>query len=232
MADSLTPPEPTGEHPRRKPSIKPRWYREVVRSPLISDSVRVLLLVLHEDMAADGFVSVPRKQLAARLGKDPRRIAERIEQAVAAGLLFRLRAGQPGVTAEYRATFPGGRTERVRPSSSKPIERLTKSKDGADDRPTSDEDGADVRMVRIAAPIEVRTSASTPHAQHGADDPPANHSATLRSQRDGSTSELLSDEVEVDASPEEVAAIRSAALRFAERCGVEDVPLIRGRVVA
>lgn len=49
----------------------------------------------------------------------------------------------------------------------------------------------------------------------------------------GSTSEDLY-EVEVDASPEEIEAIRSAALRFAERCGVDPttVPLVRARGAA
>lgn len=192
-----------------RPPIKGRWYREVLRSPLISDSVRVLLIALHDDMQADGFVSVPRKQLAARLGKNPRRISERFEQAVAAGFLGRVRAGQPTVTAEYRAMLPNANAERVRPSSSKPIERLMqpapaeeKAEGDADGRTIPPALGADVRTVRIAAPMEVRTTAPLPHAQLGADDPPANHSASLRFQRSGATSELPSSPAQSKRSAE------------------------------
>lgn len=218
-----------------KPPLKARWYPEVLRSPLISDSVRVLLIALHDDMNADGFVSVPRKQLAVRLGKTPRRVAERFEQAVAAGFLDRVRAGRPTVTAEYRAMLPNVGTGRVRPSSSKPLDRLTKPKLGADDRTMSGGDGADVRMVRIAAPIEGRTTAPSAHAQHGADDRPANHTATAveaPKQHPGSTSELLSEEMEVDATPDELAAMHADVMAFAEKSGDPAPRLVRLRVVA
>ncbi len=197
MTNSVTPPGAADNPPRRtRTPIKSRWYREVVRSPLISDSVRVLLLVLHEDMSADGFVSVPRTQLAERLNKNPRRIAERFEQAVAAGFLDRTRAGRPTVTAEYKAMLPDAGTKRVRPSSSKPIERLMK--------PEDERDGADVRMVRIAAPTEVRSSAPSAHAQHGADDRPANYSSSRRrspQESPGSTSESPFSSKKKDVEP-------------------------------
>ena len=83
------------------------WAAEVARTPALSDACRVLLLVLAlHHMTAAGEVSVPRKRLAEELGRSERRIAERFEQAVAAGFLTRKRRGQQHVTAVYRACLP------------------------------------------------------------------------------------------------------------------------------
>lgn len=134
--------------------LRARWRAEVVRSPRITDSVRVVLLVLAEHMTDAGYVSVPRSRLAAELNRSPRRITERIEKAREAGFLDVVRRGMPGRTAEYVATMPP---------------------DGAD--------GRTKQMVRITAPIEVRTGAPSDPAAHGADGGPANTRACSTATR-------------------------------------------------
>lgn len=88
-------------------NLRDRWKREVLCTPLVSDSVRVLLLTLADDMREDGYVSVPRSELVKRLGKRDRLIAERMKLAVEARLLDRVQRGQKGRTAVYRAMVPG-----------------------------------------------------------------------------------------------------------------------------
>ncbi len=131
--------------------LRERWRVEVWRSPAVTDSVRVLLVLLAEHMCADGYVSVPRKALAERLGRTPRRITERLELAVSAGLLTRVESGKPGRTATYRALMPEVRT-------------------GA---PSKGADGRTSVGVRIAATIGVRTGAPLAERAHGADGGPA-----------------------------------------------------------
>src|SRR5690554_5689529 len=89
-------------------SLRTRWRREVFRTKLVPDSVRVVLLALAEHMRENGYVSVARRTIAAEIGRDPRRINERIQAAVDARLLDRVRRGRPGVTAVYRAVLPWG----------------------------------------------------------------------------------------------------------------------------
>lgn len=129
------------------------------RTPRVGGSTKVLLLLLADHMPESTRVSVPRTKLAEQLGCHPSRITEHLQMAVDAGLLGRVRAGAPGVTAEYVAMLPGQATARVRPASSKPLARLT---DGADDRTTD--------MVRFPDQAMMRTTAPSGHAQHGADD--------------------------------------------------------------
>jgi len=87
-------------------SLSARWQAEVWKSTDITDGCRVLLLALVPRMDAKGYVSVPRAELTNLLGRNERRIAERIDQALAAGFLDRVRRGQKGVTAVYRVTVP------------------------------------------------------------------------------------------------------------------------------
>lgn len=89
-----------------RPTVKARWIAEVLRSPHITDSVRVLLIVMAEYMTAAGYVTVPRAELADRIGRNPRRVTERIESAKGAGFLQVVRSGRPGLTAGYNATVP------------------------------------------------------------------------------------------------------------------------------
>lgn len=85
-----------------------RWEREVRRTGTLGDSSRVLLLVLlSANMDARGVFSVKREVLAEQIGRSSRRVDERLEQAVAAGYLVRMRRGQKGVTSVYRASLPG-----------------------------------------------------------------------------------------------------------------------------
>jgi hypothetical protein len=87
--------------------VKPAaWRAAVLRSPTITDSVRVLLLVLAENMLADGTVSVPRSELARTLGRNERRITERVAAAVGAGYLRVVSVGRQGRTAVYSAALP------------------------------------------------------------------------------------------------------------------------------
>lgn len=75
----------------------------MLRTNAVTDACRVLLLALYDDMREDGYVCVPREDLARRLGRSERRISERLEQAVDARLLDRVQRGQKGRTASYRA---------------------------------------------------------------------------------------------------------------------------------
>lgn len=113
VADILTRPPDDSRQPRRS-SLRERWRAEVMRSPHITDSTRVLLLVLHDDMREDGYVSVPREQLAARLDRTERKVSQRLADAVEARLLDRVVRGQKGRTAVYRALLrvPGTSTLR------------------------------------------------------------------------------------------------------------------------
>lgn len=94
-------------------SRRERWRAEVFRSKRITDSTRVLLLAMAERMRADGRVSVPRGELVRIIDRDTRRITERINLAIEAGLLDRVAAGGPGHTAEYVALLPQGAPVRT-----------------------------------------------------------------------------------------------------------------------
>jgi hypothetical protein len=87
-------------------TFRARWRREVWRTQRVSDSVRVLLLLLADDMAENGRVSLPRSELARRLGRTPRRVTERLQMACDVGLLDRVQTGKPGATAVYAAVLP------------------------------------------------------------------------------------------------------------------------------
>jgi hypothetical protein len=136
-------------------SRRDEWRTEVIRSSLISDSVRVVLLVLADTMTDTGCVSVPRSRIAAAINRSPRRVTERLELAREAGYLAITRAGKPGQTAAYMARLPDlshgadGRT--------KPRVRTGAPQHGADSSHHS-----------------WRTGAPTKPDTHGADGGPAN----------------------------------------------------------
>jgi len=82
------------------------WRRAVLRSSQITDSTRVLLLVLAEHVRDHNLqVSVPRKDLARWLNRSERRITERITAAHDAGLLDTVSPGHRGRTAVYAVLF-------------------------------------------------------------------------------------------------------------------------------
>lgn len=87
-------------------TYRDRWVAEVYRTHLITDGVRVALLALAGEMDDDGFVSVPRDELAALLARSPRKVSDRLKAAVDAGFLARAGRGQKYRTAAYQATTP------------------------------------------------------------------------------------------------------------------------------
>lgn len=88
----------------------------VFKTPRVSDAVRVLLLALAVEMDDAGRVSLPREEIAERLGRGKSRISERIQAAVDAGLLERESAGKKGSTAVYVAALPkgSGQADRIK----------------------------------------------------------------------------------------------------------------------
>lgn len=88
-------------------TYRERWRREVFRTALITDSVRVALLALADEMDADGMVSVKREDLAGMIGKSGRRASDRITTAIEKRFLERLSRGQRNGAGRYRATLPG-----------------------------------------------------------------------------------------------------------------------------
>jgi hypothetical protein len=87
-------------------NFRQRWLGEVYGSHLITDSTRVVLLRLCQNMDRRGYVSMPRSTLAAELNRHGARITERIKLAKEAGFLDVVTAGKPGITAVYRAMLP------------------------------------------------------------------------------------------------------------------------------
>lgn len=83
-----------------------KWRVEILRTSRVPDSVRVVLLVMHDYMTDAGYVSVPRSKLAEILNRSPRRVTERIKTAIDAGLLAVVQSGRPGQTARYMAVMP------------------------------------------------------------------------------------------------------------------------------
>ena len=104
MSSMLPRPNDPAQPPRE--TFRDRWHNEVWTTPDIPDGCRVLLLALVPYMDAKGYVSVPRDVLAERIGRPARRVAERTDQALAANYLARVKRGQKGVTAVYRAMLP------------------------------------------------------------------------------------------------------------------------------
>lgn len=171
---------------RARRGFRDRWRAEVIKTGLISDSVRVVLIVLADSMTDAGYVSVPRAKLAELVGRSPRRITERIEKARQVGYLDVVRRGQPGRTAEYCATLPAH---------------------GAHGRTTD--------MVRIAAPIQVRTGAPPWESAHGADGGPANARVTnARRDQTDNGHDSRADHITERRSDEEVAGHSPLAAVF------------------
>jgi hypothetical protein len=89
-------------------TFRAHWLREVLRTVHITESVKVLLISMGvEEMDPTGRVSVPRKDLAGRIGRAPARVSERIQEAIEMGFLVRLSAGKKSHTAVYAAALKG-----------------------------------------------------------------------------------------------------------------------------
>lgn len=89
-------------------TFRARWLREVFRTVHITESVKVMLFALAiEEMDAAGRVSVPREELAVRIGRGKSRVSERVQEAVNQGFLVRVSAGKKRSTAVYAAAIKG-----------------------------------------------------------------------------------------------------------------------------
>ncbi|MCC5574534.1 hypothetical protein IMZ11_02625 [Microtetraspora sp. AC03309] len=88
-------------------TYRARWLREVLKTPQITDSVRVLLMTLALHMDASGRVSVPREDLAGLLGRNPRKVADKVKVALDSGFLMQTARGQKHQTAVYQAAISG-----------------------------------------------------------------------------------------------------------------------------
>ena len=100
-------------------TIREAWRAEVLRSSLIGDACRVLLLHMATvtsvttkggyPMTDTGRIKVSRDELAESLGVKPNRITNRITEATRAGLLRKVGGGHNGQTAIYAAQIQGPR---------------------------------------------------------------------------------------------------------------------------
>ncbi|MFB9681275.1 hypothetical protein [Streptosporangium vulgare] len=88
-------------------TYRAKWLRSVIRSVQITDSVRVLLMTLALHMDASGRVSVPRGDLAVLLGRNERKVGEKVKAALESGFLVQVARGQKHQTAVYRAAING-----------------------------------------------------------------------------------------------------------------------------
>ena len=93
---------------RRRRRNREDWRTAVLCAKCITDSTRVLLLVMYEYVKPDMTVSVPRYELAQILDRSERRISERVAAAQDAGFLGKdpIVRGQKGRTAVYACLFP------------------------------------------------------------------------------------------------------------------------------
>jgi hypothetical protein len=91
---------------RGRQGLRDRWRLEVYRSGRIGDACRVLLIYLADNMTDSGSVSIPREVIAKALEVHPRRVTDRITEAVRAGLLQKAGGGWKGMTAQYVAVLP------------------------------------------------------------------------------------------------------------------------------
>ncbi|WP_435109772.1 hypothetical protein [Nocardiopsis synnemataformans] len=96
-------------------TLRSTWVRQLFRTKRVGDAVRVLLLRMAQDMDDAGRVQVAREELAEDLGTTERRVSGRIKQAVDAGLLERVKAGNRGGAAIFGALLVEG--QRVTPTS-------------------------------------------------------------------------------------------------------------------
>jgi hypothetical protein len=90
-----------------RPNRREKWKPKVQRTGTLPPAARLFLVgVLAPQMDANGFVSVPRRILAARAGVSERRVTRFITQAKEAGWLVVVQPGYRSMTAVYQATFP------------------------------------------------------------------------------------------------------------------------------
>lgn len=112
---------------RRRPraGLRDRWVEHVVRAD-VGNACKVILLYFAQRMNDEGRVDViSRSDLSARLGVHEQRVAERIAEARAAGLLDLVPgSGVRGVRAQYVAVLGGMRTGERYPLRTAKPERI------------------------------------------------------------------------------------------------------------
>lgn len=153
-----------------------RWVDAVLRTPLITDAVRVALLALAMDMDDAGRVSVSREDLALRLNKGKARISERLQAAVDAEFLDRVVAGKKGRVAEYLATAPEGSgyadlirddKERGKGPDTRTLSEEAQGESGPDTRTESDHFGSGLQTLSGGAEDGKGPDMRTASAQKG-----------------------------------------------------------------
>ncbi|MGY1829003.1 hypothetical protein ACI8AA_01095 [Geodermatophilus sp. SYSU D01180] len=90
----------------RRTGVREKWYAEVLRTRLVGDACRVLLLHMAHEMTERGLVKIPRDKLAEALGVHPKRITDRVTEATRAKLLIRVAGGYNGQVVTYQAQMP------------------------------------------------------------------------------------------------------------------------------
>jgi len=147
--------------------VRDPWCRAVIKHSTLTNATKLLLVVLVDDMKLDGRVSVPRSELAKKLGVHPSRITERIKEAVDARVLDVVQRGRPGVTAEYQALLSDGapvRTKKARrrlnPDGA-PVRTMQQALHGARTVPSDGADGGPSDRLTLGAPVQ---SPSTTHS--------------------------------------------------------------------
>jgi len=108
----------------------------------ISNACRVLMIALADEMTPDGVVCRSRSRLAETLGIDPRRVTERLTEAVDAGILRRVVKGKPGQLATYQAMRREGAHVRTKPTRRRDPDYLSTRA-----RNTAPSEGAHVRTT-------------------------------------------------------------------------------------
>jgi hypothetical protein len=92
-------------------TVRDIWHAEVLRTSLVRDACRVLLLHMATGrdsqgrplMTETGRIRVPRERHAADLDVNPKRITDRITEATRAGLLVKTGGGHNGQVSRYTA---------------------------------------------------------------------------------------------------------------------------------
>jgi hypothetical protein len=87
-------------------TLRSRWRAKVFTTGLVSAEVKVTLLALSDEMAENGYVSVPMTRMVKRLDRRERLILRHYASAIDAGLIARVSRGYEGHTAVYQATLP------------------------------------------------------------------------------------------------------------------------------
>ena len=100
------------------------WRRAVYKAQGLKGNVQVLLLLMSEYMHANRHVSVPRSELAEKLGVHEQRVADRIKAARDHGFLNIVSRGYRGHTAVYQGTFPNIKADSVREPSTQEAPRI------------------------------------------------------------------------------------------------------------